>query len=113
VPDPDQRDNPPDDGSIGQLVQLVKDYARQETLGPLRGAGRWIGVGLAGATLIAVGSAFVVLGVLRFLQTEVDFFDTKGWSILPYVIALVVCVLVAVIALMRVRVTTLQKERKS
>ena len=27
---------------IGQVIELVKDYARQETLGPIKGAGRWL-----------------------------------------------------------------------
>ncbi|MBI5090081.1 MAG: hypothetical protein HZB15_14795, partial [Actinobacteria bacterium] len=33
-------------GQIGEVIELVKDYARQETLGPLRGAGRWLAAGV-------------------------------------------------------------------
>jgi hypothetical protein len=101
-----------DDGSIGQLVQLVKDYARQETLGPLRGAGRWIGVGIAGSVIMAFGLAFLVLAVLRMFQYEFDTFDTRGWSLLPYVFALIVCVLAAALAAWRINKTTLQKGDK-
>ena len=45
VPDKDKSDP----GDIGQVVDLVKDYVRQETLGPIKGAGRWRGRGVAGA----------------------------------------------------------------
>jgi len=41
-------------GQIGEMVQLVKDYAKQETLGPLRGAGRWIGFGIVWAALLVL-----------------------------------------------------------
>ena len=29
---------------LGDLVDLIKDYARQETVDPLKGAGRWVGL---------------------------------------------------------------------
>ena len=32
---------------IGDVVDLIKAYARQETVDPLKGAGRWVGLGLA------------------------------------------------------------------
>ena len=28
--------------SVGEVIDFVKTYARQETVGPLKGAGRWI-----------------------------------------------------------------------
>jgi hypothetical protein len=120
VPDADDaaRDAAPDatestdDGSIGQLVQLVKDYARQETLGPLRGASRWIGVGIAGSVIIAFGLAFLVLAVLRMFQYEFDSFDTRGWSLAPYGFALLLCVIAGALAAWRINKTTLQKGDK-
>ena len=56
--------------SLGDVVEFVKTYAKQETVGPLKGAGRWIGFGLAGAFLMGLGLLFVTLGALRFFQTE-------------------------------------------
>ena len=41
---------------LSDVVELVKSYARQETLGPLRGAGRWIAFGLAGALFLGLGN---------------------------------------------------------
>jgi len=84
-------------------------YAKQETLGPLKGAGRWLALGAAGAVFIGLGSVFVLIGVLRLLQTETSAFD-GGWSWVPYLIVLVAAAIVAAIALSRVKKATLGKE---
>jgi hypothetical protein len=106
----DKPNEPP--GQIGQVVQLVKDYARQETLGPLKGAGRWIGFGIAGALLIGLATAFLVLGVLRMVQAEfAPTFSGRWMSLLPYVIALVFSLLVAATAASRIGKKSLQKEK--
>lgn len=90
-------------GSVQESIQIVKDYVRQETLGPLRGAGRWIGFGLGGAIAIAIGTAFLVLGVLRMFQTEMaDTFAGRWMSLLPYLIGLVVCLLVIALSFARI-----------
>ncbi|SRR6266508_3516082 len=105
----------PDSGSvghIGQAVQLVKDYARQETVGPLRGAGRWVGFGVAGAFLLSLGATFLVLGVLRLLQTEAPGTFGGNWTrLLPYVIAFGVALFVIVLAASRIGKQPLNKER--
>lgn len=93
------------------LYESVKDYARQETVGPLRGAGRWIGFGLGGSLLIGIGTAFLALGLLRLLQTEcAGFFHGRWMSLLPYCFALLFCLLVVGIALSRVNTTPLNKD---
>jgi hypothetical protein len=97
-------------GNIGQAVQLVKDYARQETLGPLKGAGRWIGFGIAGAFLLSLGSVFLVLGLLRLLQTEAPGTFGGNWTrLLPYVIAFGATVLVMALAASRIGKKPLNK----
>jgi hypothetical protein len=101
------------EGQIGQLVQLVKDYARQETLGPLKGAGRWIGLGLAGAILIGVATAFLVLGGLRMVQTEwPGTFDGRWMRLLPYLFGLVFAGIVMALALSRINKSPLTKEKR-
>ena len=57
-------------GALADTVQFVKDYARQETLGPLKGAGRWILLGLVGAMCIGIATGLFALGLLRLVQTE-------------------------------------------
>ena len=46
-----RRDEPP--ASVGEVVDLVTAYAKQETLGPLKGAGKWLAMGAIGAALMA------------------------------------------------------------
>jgi hypothetical protein len=114
VPDKDRFDSKSDSGQIGQVVDLVKEYAKQETLGPIRGAGRWLAAGAAGALLIGTGCVFLVLGVLRLVQNEYGKSFRGSWTtMLPYLFALVASVLVIAVAAWRIsKKKTLQKERR-
>lgn len=94
---------------VGDVIDVVKEYARQETLGPLAGAGRWLALGSVGALLLGLGSVLTLLGTLRLLQTETSVFD-GAWSWVPYVIVLVVAAALTVITLSRVKKATLGKE---
>jgi uncharacterized integral membrane protein len=79
----------------GQDVwELLVAYAKQETIEPLRGLGRWIGFGAGGSVLIATGISLLLLSVLRALQTETGTTFTGNWSWAPYVIVLVGALLV-------------------
>lgn len=99
-------------GQVGEVVQLVKDYANQELRGPLRGAGRWIGYGLGGALCIGGGTAFLVLGLLRMIQSEwPGTFHGRWMALVPYGFGLLFCVLVAVLALARINKKPLNKEQ--
>ena len=74
-----------------ELWDLVRAYAKQETIGPLKGIGRFIGFGLAGSLLLGLGLVLLALGGLRALQTETgDTFD-GNWSWAPYLIVVVGC----------------------
>lgn len=88
--------------SPGEVFDVVVAYAKQETIGPLRGAGRWLGFGVTGAVLLGVGSLLVLLGLLRLLQTEWDRSATGSLSWLSYLIVLVVASLVLVVVLTRI-----------
>jgi len=88
---------------IGDVIELVKGYARQETVGPLRGAGRWLGYGVGGAILLGFGSAFVVLGLLRMIQNEFGpSFDGRWTSLLPYFFAFLLSVAIIGVAVSRI-----------
>jgi hypothetical protein len=81
-----------------ELKDLVVAYAKQETLEPIKGLGRFIAFGVAGSFLLATGLVLLVLALLRGLQTELaDTFD-GNWSFAPYLITLVACVIVLVLA---------------
>ncbi len=99
-----------DHGNVGEAVDLVKSYVRQETIGPLQGIARWLAFGVAGALMLSLGMVLVLLGVLRLVQTEVTSLD-GAWSWVPYVIALAVGAIFTVAALTRIKKTSLGKER--
>lgn len=72
------------------LWGLTKGYARQETVEPLKGVGRYLGYGAAGAILVGVGVILLMLAGLRALQTETGDALDGNLSWLPYLIVLVV-----------------------
>jgi hypothetical protein len=96
--------------SLGEVVEYVKAYAKQETVGPLKGAGKWIAFGAAGAICLGLGLSLVLLGLLRLLQSEVSDIADGRLSWLPYLIVLVVCGLLIGLAMMQVDKTYLDKE---
>lgn len=96
--------------SIGEVVEFVKTYAKQETVGPLKGAGRWIAFGAVGAICLGIGLSLLLLGLLRLLQSEVSDIADGRLSWLPYLIVLVVCVILIVLAMMQINKTFLDKE---
>ncbi len=93
---------PTGSGQIGEVIDLVKTYAKQETLGPLKGIGRKIGWGLAGAFALGVSLFFVSLGLLRLVQTKIPRISHGAWSWVPYLMIFVFCVLVTALALSRI-----------
>ena len=85
-----------------ELWALTKDYARQETVEPLKGIGRYLAYGTAGALLGSIGVILLMLAGLRALQTETgDALDgTLSW--VPYLIVLVVAAALVAWAITRI-----------
>ena len=92
---------------VGTLVSEVKDllvdYAKQETIDPLRGLGRFIGYGAAAMILIGIGSVLLTVCLLRVLQTETGTTFTGNWSWAPYFITLVAATVVILLALRAIK----------
>ncbi len=116
---PDPNDQPqrlgttkPDDASLGDVIEFVQAYAKQETLGPLKGAGRWLGFGAAAALAMGIGLSLVMLGVLRLIQTEFDRLATGSLSWVAYLLTLIVTVILLLLTLQRVKKSTLNNEPK-
>lgn len=102
-----------EEASLGEVLDFVKAYARQETVGPLKGAGRWIGFGIGGAFALGLGLLFVLLGVLRLLQTEFDSWaTTAAWSWAAYFAVFAVTAILLAITIKRIQQATLNKEAK-
>jgi len=73
-----------------ELWELSTAYAKQETLDPLKGLGRFLSYGLSGALLLGVGVILLLLSGLRALQTETGTTFTGNLSWIPYLIVMVV-----------------------
>lgn len=87
----------------GDVVDLVVAYARQETIGPLRGAGRWIAAGVASMSLLSVGLVLVALGILRAVQDLAGSSLDGSWSFVPYLIAAMCAGVIVVIATLQIK----------
>lgn len=86
---------------VDKTYDLLVRYIKQETIEPLRGAGRWIAFGLAGSVMVMLSVFFGLLGLLRVLQSTALPFQ-GGWSWVPYVASVVVCLLFVFVAISRI-----------
>jgi len=113
VPDSIDATKPPpksDDASLGEVVEFVKTYAKQETLGPLKGAGSWLAYGAAGAFALGIGLVMILLGVLRLVQAEISWANGGAWSWAAYGITLVVTLILLTLTVLRIKKAYLHKE---
>ena len=92
--------NVPD--TLQDLKDLLVAYTKQETIDPLKNLGRYLGFGLAGMALLTLGTFFLAMALLRFLQTMLGGFFDGFWSWVPYVIVLVLLAGAIVVALKRI-----------
>lgn len=87
---------------VEELWELVVAYARQETVEPLKSLGRFVLFGALGAMVLGIGLVLLILAGLRALQTETGTNFTGHLSWLPYLFAMIVCGVVAIVAITRV-----------
>lgn len=73
-----------------EVKEMIVAYAKQETIEPIKGLGRFLAFGLLGSFLLAVGTLMLVLAMLRALQTETGTTFSGNWSWAPYLIVFVV-----------------------
>ncbi|MFL6204966.1 MAG: hypothetical protein ACJ739_06415 [Acidimicrobiales bacterium] len=85
-----------------ELWELTLAYAKQETVDPLKGLGRYLGYGVSGSLVFAFGSVLLLLSLLRALQTETgDAFD-GNLTCIPYLIVVVAAALLVALVMWRV-----------
>ena len=101
-----------DPASVGEVVEFVKTYATQETVGPLKGAGQWIAYGAAAAIALGIGLSLLLLGLLRLIQSEASDIADGRLSWLPYTIVFGVCLVLIAITVLQINKTFLNKEDK-
>lgn len=80
------------------FVQLAVDYAKQETLGPVKGLARFVAFGVTGSIALSVGVVVLLVALLRLLQTETGSTFGGKLSWLPYVITAGAALMVAGLA---------------
>jgi hypothetical protein len=88
---------------LSELKDLTIEYAKQETVEPLKGLGRFVGFGVGGALLLGLGACLWGIAVLRFLQTETGELFTGNLQVVPYLVTVAFLGIVAGVALQQVR----------
>jgi hypothetical protein len=84
-----KKDGPSPKESANEVFGLVRDYAKQETVDPLKGLLGYVKRAFPGALLVGLGVIELMVAVLRLSQSEgSDVFD-GNWSFAPYLITLV------------------------
>jgi hypothetical protein len=83
------------------VLQLVVDYVKQETIGPLSQVGRFLIFGIIGSLAIAIGLVLLLLALLRLLQGETTAF-AGNLSWVPYLIVAVVAMVLIGLAIWRI-----------
>lgn len=94
-----------------ELWELVVAYLKQETIGPIKELGRFVGAGVAGSLLLAVGLPLIVLGLLRAVQNETGDHLTGNLTWVPYLAALALSALFAALALYGMKRTKNRRAR--
>lgn len=95
---------------VGDLVDSVRAYAVQETVGPARGAARWLAFGSLGALFTGLGIVLLALGVLRMVQDLGGSAMTGAWSFVPHLAASALLASLSFVALRRVGRSTLGRK---
>ncbi len=84
--------------SVGDVFRLAKDYALQETVDPIKGLGKFIGIGVGAAAMGGIAIVLVLLGVLRLLQNETGQHLTGHLTWVPYLVTMVVAFILIAVA---------------
>lgn len=92
------KDEPSVKESATEVFALVRDYAKQETVEPLKGLLGFVKWGLLGVTLLAIGVLELTTFVLRLSQSEGSGVFDGRLSFIPYLITLAVATIVLLMA---------------
>ncbi len=88
--------------------QMLRAYITQETVGPLKGAARWLGVGIGAAVVVGIGCCFLLLAALRASQDVITRLDLHpAWGVSAYVITVIVGLVFVAVAVGRIGKGTL------
>ncbi|MEY2422973.1 MAG: hypothetical protein QOI95_3040 [Acidimicrobiaceae bacterium] len=88
---------------LTELWEMLVSYAKQETVEPLKGLGRFVAFGVAAALLGGIGIILLTLAGLRGLQTHSDGHLDGNLNWVPYLAALVLLTALIAIAVNRIK----------
>jgi hypothetical protein len=98
---------PQEEKSIPQVMtelwEMTVSYAKQETVEPLKGLGRFVAAGVGAAVLGGIGIIMITLAGLRALQTHNDGHLDGNLNWVPYLAALVLLVVLIALAVGRIK----------
>jgi MFS family permease len=100
--------NTSEESSASGVFEMLVGYVKQQTLKPIKGAGRWIVFGFLAALSLSIGVVLGAIGILRLAQALL-FKDSTSWSWASYLIALAICVAVLLLTVSKIRKGTLEK----
>lgn len=92
------KDGPSPKESATEVFGLVRDYAKQETIDPLKGLLGYVKRALPGAILVGIGVIELMVFVLRLAQSEGSGVFDGRLSFIPYLITLAVATVVLLVA---------------
>ena len=96
-----------------ELKDLVVAYAKQETLDPIKGLGRFIAFGIAGSVLVALGLFLLTMAVIRVLQVEAAEYVDGNFSWVPYAVGIAFCAAVMALAVRGINTAKRRREATS
>lgn len=85
-----------------EIWDLLRAYALQETIDPLKRLGSYVAWGAGGSALMSLGAFFLGMSLLRALQTETGDTFVGEFSWVPYFIVAVVLSGVTAFAVRRI-----------
>jgi hypothetical protein len=88
---------------LTELWEMLVSYAKQETVEPLKGLGRFVAFGIGAAIVGSIAIVLLTLAGLRALQTQTDDHLTGSWNFVPYLAALVLLGILILIAKSRIK----------
>jgi hypothetical protein len=87
---------------VSDVVATVKLYARQETIEPLKGAIRWVIVGIVASFSLGLSMVLCLLAVLRLSQDLGGTTLAGSWSFVHYFITMLVGSLLVALTISRI-----------
>lgn len=80
---------------VAEVVPMIVAYLKEQTIGPFRGLGRYVVFGVAGSVALSIGLVLLLLASVRVLQEDTGSVLAGSLSWVPYLAAVVLCMVIA------------------